>query len=268
MNADGSNIQRLAHVADDYNPMWSPDGNKILFAAYGPTSGLYTVNPDGSGLVAVGPNGLYAEPSWSPDSASIAFGQEFAGNHDVYKINADGTGLTRLTTDTSADFGPSFKPDGRILFVSNRTGNDDLFVMNGDGTNVQQLTTDAASDIEPYVQLGSLPVNNAPMAINDIYTLSRKQGRVLNVSAAGVLANDSDSDGDSLTATLVSAPARGTLTFNSDGSFAFRPSTMRRATYRFTYVLSDGKTTSEPATVTIEVHHKASENSENRRGKS
>ncbi len=72
-------------------------------------------------------------------------------------------------------------------------------------------------------------------------------GYTLTVSAAGVLANDYDVDGDPLTAVLVSGPqhaAPGSFHFNSDGSFEYQPDD----TYQwkpgesdaFTYRVSDG----------------------------
>src|SRR5258708_32741896 len=45
-----------------------------------------------------------------------------------------------------------------------------------------------------------------------------------SVSAAnGVLNGDSDSDGDSLTASLVSGPSHGGIPLNSDGSYTLTP---------------------------------------------
>src|SRR3989449_9460409 len=58
---------------------------------------------------------------------------------------------------------------------------------------------------------------DAPVAANDdIYT--PPEDTQLTVSAPGVLANDTDADGDALTAVLVSGPSHGTLTLNADGS--------------------------------------------------
>ena len=45
----------------------------------------------------------------------------------------------------------------------------------------------------------------------------------LLVVAAGVLANDTDADGDSLTAVLVGGPSHGTLSLGTDGSFTYTP---------------------------------------------
>src|SRR5262249_57083701 len=57
--------------------------------------------------------------------------------------------------------------------------------------------------------------NDAPIAVNDSYTTA--EDTTLNVAAPGVLANDSDVDGDALTAVLVSQPTHGTLTSTDEG---------------------------------------------------
>ena len=71
--------------------------------------------------------------------------------------------------------------------------------------------------------------------------------------APGVLGNDVDPDGDPLTATLVSGPAHGTLTFNPDGSFVYTPDANYSGPDSFTYTVNDGDQTSTPATVTLTV---------------
>src|SRR5437773_1932920 len=52
--------------------------------------------------------------------------------------------------------------------------------------------------------------NRAPTATND--TASTNEDTTLNVAAPGVLANDTDADGDPLTAIIVGGPAHGALT--------------------------------------------------------
>src|SRR5439155_897638 len=75
----------------------------------------------------------------------------------------------------------------------------------------------------------------------------------LTVSAPGVLANDSDVDGDALSAVLVSNPTHGTLTLNGDGSFTYMPALNFNGIDSFTYKASDGQAQSGVATVTITV---------------
>ena len=92
---------------------------------------------------------------------------------------------------------------------------------------------------------------NPPVANNDVY--STDEDTPLNVSAPGVLGNDTDADGDSLTALLFSYPSNGTLTLNSDGSFTYTPNTNFNGTDSFTYKASDSRDQSNTATVTINV---------------
>jgi hypothetical protein len=80
------------------------------------------------------------------------------------------------------------------------------------------------------------------------------QGTTLNVAAPGVLGNDSDSDGDSLTAVKLSDPGNGTLNFNSDGSFDYTPTVAFTGTATFTYKANDGTDDSGTATVSITVN--------------
>src|SRR5439155_21566311 len=51
----------------------------------------------------------------------------------------------------------------------------------------------------------------------------------------------------------VSGPARGTLTFNADGSFTYTPTNGFTGIDSFTYRLNDGVTNSAAATVAIDV---------------
>jgi streptogramin lyase len=60
---------------------------------------------------------------------------------------------------------------------------------------------------------------NSPPVANDDFYETPKGGEW----DGNVLANDTDADGDPLTATLVSGPRDGTLVLNTDGSFTYRP---------------------------------------------
>ena len=73
------------------------------------------------------------------------------------------------------------------------------------------------------------------------------------MAAPGVLVNAIDPQGLSLTATLVSDPADGTLAFNSDGSFTYTPNSGFSGTDSFAYEASNGYLNSAPATVAISV---------------
>src|SRR5204863_4959098 len=99
--------------------------------------------------------------------------------------------------------------------------------------------------------LGYLPVNQQPVANNDSYSVSA--GATLTVNASGVLANDTDADGDNLTASLAGGVSHGSLSFNANGSFSYTPTSGYLGPDSFTYRASDGITNSAAATVSLSV---------------
>jgi hypothetical protein len=96
------------------------------------------------------------------------------------------------------------------------------------------------------------PVNDPPMAVDDAYSV--EQDGLLDVAAPGVLGNDSDVDGDALTAVLLSEPSHGTLSLGGDGSFAYTPDGGYSGSDSFSYKANDGIADSNMATVTVAVN--------------
>ena len=98
-------------------------------------------------------------------------------------------------------------------------------------------------------------VNDAPEADADAYETD--EDTELTVDAPGVLAGDTDSDGDDLTAELVSGTANGDLDLDPDGSFTYTPDADFSGTDTFTYRAcddADPPKCSDPTTVTITVN--------------
>jgi len=93
--------------------------------------------------------------------------------------------------------------------------------------------------------------NTAPVAAADCYTTN--EDTPLTVILPGLLANDSDADGNTLTAVLVAGPAHGTLTLNANGSFTYTPNANFNGDDTFTYRANDGTANSNIATVAITV---------------
>jgi hypothetical protein len=90
------------------------------------------------------------------------------------------------------------------------------------------------------------------VALDDVYSVA--EGGTLSVDAAsGVLANDTDPEGDPLTAGLASNVSNGTLTLNADGSFTYTPNPGFEGSDSFIYVANDGDFNSNPTTVAITV---------------
>ena len=94
-----------------------------------------------------------------------------------------------------------------------------------------------------------ITVNGAPVAQADTFVLSNSSSSAS--LAGGVLANDSDPNGDALTAHLVDGPAHGTLTLNADGSFTYAKGADFAGLDEFTYQASDGLANSGIVTVRV-----------------
>ena len=99
---------------------------------------------------------------------------------------------------------------------------------------------------------GTPPTGNVPpVAVDDSYTTA--QDSPLTIAAPGVLANDSDTDDDTLTAVLIPNGTVGSVALNPDGSFTYTPSAGFSGSDHFTYQASDGTALSALATVNITV---------------
>ena len=89
------------------------------------------------------------------------------------------------------------------------------------------------------------------VAANDAYATI--EDSTLNVAAPGVLGNDTDADGNALTAQIVTGPAHGALALNANGSFGYTPLANYNGSDSFTYRANDGTANSNIATVTITI---------------
>jgi subtilisin-like proprotein convertase family protein len=130
-----------------------------------------------------------------------------------------------------------------------------------DGENRQGPWTLHVSDAFPSDDSGTLQAwglrpsrdgcaNSAPIAVDDAYTANAGQTLV----ASSVLANDTDADGNALTAVKVSDPAHGTLALAADGTFSYAPEAGYRGPDSFTYRAHDGTVASpDAATVNLTV---------------
>jgi len=100
--------------------------------------------------------------------------------------------------------------------------------------------------------LNVTPANTPPVAVPDTYSVN--QDATLTVAAPGVLGNDTDPDGDTLTAVLVTNAANGNVVLNADGSFTYTPNpAFACGADSFTYKANDGSFDSNIVTVTINV---------------
>ena len=95
--------------------------------------------------------------------------------------------------------------------------------------------------------------NIPPVAVVDAYSTDEDAALVV-LAAEGVLANDTDADGHTLTAELVEDVTNGTLALADDGSFTYMPDLNFFGEDSFDYHAYDGYDYSESVTVTITVN--------------
>ena len=185
-----------------------------------------------------------------------------ANNAIAYTI-IDGNTLTVnaangvLANDTDAD-------DGTLSAALGTTTSNGSLTLNADGSFVYTpnagfcgtdsftyTATDGNATSAPATV--SITVYSVPVANAVAYTVI--DGNTLTVTAAnGVLANDTDADGGTLSAVLGTTTSNGSLTLNADGSFVYTPNAGFCGTDSFTYTATDGNATSVLATVTITVY--------------
>ena len=131
------------------------------------------------------------------------------------------------------------------------SGPSSIAVRDFDGDNKLDLAVANVNSDNVSVLLNNTSVNQAPVANNDTYSTAEDTPRT--VAAPGVLANDTDADGNPLSASVVTGPAHGALTLSANGAFTYTPAANFNGPDSFTYQASDGTAQSDPATVTITV---------------
>ncbi|MFI6427933.1 LamG-like jellyroll fold domain-containing protein [Promicromonospora sp. NPDC050880] len=162
-------------------------------------------------------------------------------------IDGDDLTATGLTQPAHGDV--VLRADGSFTYTpdSGYSGTDTFTYKASDGT-----ATSAATTVTVTVEEGEQPpVNTAPVAANDAY--AAVGGQPLTLPAPGVLANDTDEDGNVLTATAVTQPANGRVTLEADGSFTYVSDDGFSGKDVFTYRADDGEDLSAVATVTVTV---------------
>jgi Ca2+-binding RTX toxin-like protein len=172
------------------------------------------------------------------------FAAEFSGAR-LAGVNADSSGLTlRITQQTATVTLPVFDDDV--------TEGSDQFTFTVQPSSSYTVAPNASAvTLTILDQPPPAPVNQAPVANPDSYNVAI--GTVLTVPATGLLANDSDADGNALTAVLVTPPSQGTLTLNPNGSFNYSPNAGFSGPDSFTYQANDGTANSSPTTVNLTV---------------
>ena len=159
--------------------------------------------------------------------------------------DADADALTASVVDEPSHGIVTLAEDGSFVYTpeADFSGEDSFTYLASDGEANGELTV---------VTVTVEAVNDAPQSAADAYSTSKDDSLTVDASE-GVLANDSDVEGDALSAQLVNSPSHGTVVLAEDGSFEYTPEDGFSGTDTFTYVTSDGQAESEASTVSVEV---------------
>ena len=158
MNANGSNQHLLFSdpAFMDFDPSFSPDGSKVIFARCRPdfeACAIYTVKSDGHGLTAithfdVKHNVLDFRPKFSANGRTIAFNSfnRSGVTAAVYLMDPHGSNVRRVTPTSLEALDPGWSPDGAEIAVDSNCCNPQIsaiWKVHPDGSSLEQLTSPA-----------------------------------------------------------------------------------------------------------------------------
>ncbi|MGH1420657.1 MAG: cadherin-like domain-containing protein, partial [Hyphomonas sp.] len=165
--------------------------------------------------------------------------EDIAVNGAVALSDVDGDTVTASLGTAPLNGTATVNPDGTYTYTPNAdfNGTDTFTISADDGNGGTDIAT---------VTITVDPVNDAPVAADDSQTTDE------DVAINGAVAL-SDVDGDTVTASLGTAPTNGTVTVNTDGTYTYTPNADFNGTDTFTISASDGNGGTDTATVTITV---------------
>jgi RHS repeat-associated protein len=245
LNADGSFIYTPGAGFTGVDSFTYRAFDGIGYSA--PTSVPITVSP----IVVSSPNVVEGNAGTQQAVFSIKLSQPLSADLVLNYQTVDGSAVAG--SDYTAANGTLTIPAGQTqatiaVAINGDTDleTDETFTLaitpQGGGETFQAIATIISDDTQ-----------NPPVANPDAYTVASDTTLTVSV-LSGILANDTDTENDSLTASLVDAPSQGVLNLNADGSFSYTPNTGFTGTDTFTYRAFDGTGYSAPATVAIAVN--------------
>ncbi|MCL5061036.1 MAG: VCBS domain-containing protein [Candidatus Thermoplasmatota archaeon] len=116
------------------------------------------------------------------------------------------------------------------------------------GVKVNDGTVDSTTQNVTFTITGT---NDAPVANPD--TLAATEDTAVTYTAAQLLGNDTDAEGNPLSIASVTSGVGGSVVLNGNGTVTFTPNANFSGTASFSYVASDGSATSNSANVTVNV---------------
>jgi len=220
--SDGVTRANTSVALYDRMPAFSlPEENSLAILQIGSGSAINTVAPT---VFAVDDAYIVTEDTTLTAAASVLGNDAGLAGATVALAGSPMNGSIDLQSDGTFDYTPNENFSGTDTFSYNAT---------------------IGSDSYPATVILSVSfANDTPVAADDNY--SNNVGADINVAAPGILGNDADIDGDTLTAVIEGTLPAG-LVLNADGSFTYS-GTSTTFSYR---AVDAGALESEPVTVTL-----------------
>ncbi|PLX81607.1 MAG: peptidase M11 [Desulfuromonas sp.] len=225
-------------------PTWGDSASVTVDISYGGTASCVpavpsvVITPGQSDWVAPGSEVNYSVNITSNDSSACS-----AATFDLGAAVPAGWGV--LLDSSSLSLAPGASGSTTLRVTSSASATDGYYNVAVNASHSANATL-AGSAGATYI-VSAPATNSAPVAINDQATTPERSAVTIPV-----LANDSDPDGDSLALTTVGKPASGSVSINADGSVTYSPKGRFTGTDSFSYIVSDGASTSS-AIVTVTV---------------
>ncbi len=154
MQRNGSNPHAV--TSHGWDPTWSPDGQKILFASdVNGSVQMYTVTLESGDVAQVNEMPLLrGRTDWSVQEEIVTYSGT-SWHRELYLMNADGSNVRQITPSGGNSQGPSFSPDGNwVTFTAyfDRYGDDhgcEIYIMRTDGSDLRRLTNNDFCDWQP-----------------------------------------------------------------------------------------------------------------------
>ena len=189
--------------------------------------GLTVVDPDNTTLVSAT---ISITGNFQAGEDGLVFVNDGSTMDNIMDSYDAGTGILTLTSAGSTPTLAEWQAALRAVTYSNSSQNPNTALR-----TVSFVVNDGTDDSNPATKnIHVVAVNTAPIAVDDEVTVTED-----TPATGNVLTNDSDPEGNALTASLTVAPVNGTIVLNADGSFTYSPNTNYNGPDSFEYQVCD-----------------------------
>ncbi|MBS1983967.1 MAG: PD40 domain-containing protein [Bdellovibrionales bacterium] len=150
MDFDGENVRQLTRDRNfALSPSWAPDGKRLLFTSYKPSTANGPLNPNlylydlitNQRKLISAARGLNTGGVFNPKEDKIAYTFSQKGKPEIYVLDFKTNTRTAITQTQYFSVEPNWSPDGqRIVYSSSMTGHPHIYVANANGSNAKRLT--------------------------------------------------------------------------------------------------------------------------------